>query len=156
MYNGVLSGVSLDGTLFFYPNPLESDGRVQVQQGPGRSARPGSASPAVPGTSAGSCRRCRATSMPRRATPSTSTCSSPGEAKIDLGGQAVAIRQETRYPWDGTIRLTVDPERKREFALHVRIPGWAQNRPVPTDLYRYEERGAAKVDAQGQRQARRP
>jgi DUF1680 family protein len=68
-----------------------------------------------------------------------------GEAKVDLDGKAVAIRQDTRYPWDGTIRLTIDPGSRREFAIRVRIPGWAQNRPVPTDLYRYEERRSAKA-----------
>ena len=68
-----------------------------------------------------------------------------GEARIDLAGKTVSVKQETRYPWAGTIRLTVDPERDGEFALHVRVPGWARNRPVPTNLYEYSERGDAKV-----------
>jgi len=71
--------------------------------------------------------------------------SGAGEAKIDLDGRAVSVRQETRYPWDGSVRITVALERKGEFALHVRVPGWVQNLPVPTDLYRFAETGDAKV-----------
>ena len=63
LYNGLISGVSLDGKTFFYPNVLESNGRT-------RAAR-GSASPAARGTSPGSWLRCRATSTRREATPST-------------------------------------------------------------------------------------
>jgi len=144
MYNGVLSGVSLDGTLFFYPNPLESDGKYQFNKGRagrapwfGVACCPGNVSrflPSVPGYV-----------YATKGDVLYVNLFVAGEAKIDLGGKPVEIKQDTRYPWDGTIRLTVDPERKVEFALHVRIPGWAQDRPVPTDLYRYEERGTAKA-----------
>jgi DUF1680 family protein len=144
MYNGVLSGVSLDGTLFFYPNPLESDGIYQFNKGRagrapwfGVACCPGNISrflPSVPGYVYATKGDVLYVDM-----------FVAGEAKIDLGGKAVAIRQDTRYPWEGTIQLTIDPGSRREFALHVRVPGWAQVRPVPTDLYRYEERGAAKA-----------
>jgi hypothetical protein len=144
MYNGVLSGVSLDGTLFFYPNPLESDGRYKFNKGQagrapwfGVACCPGNISrflPSVPGYVYATKGDVLYVNM-----------FVAGEAKIDLGGKPVAIRQDTRYPWDGTIALTVDPGSRREFALLVRIPGWAQNRPVPTDLYRDEERSPAKA-----------
>ena len=140
MYNGVLSGVSLDGTLFFYPNPLESDGKYLFNKGRagrapwfGVACCPGNISrflPSVPGYVYATKGDILYIDM-----------FVAGEATIDLGGTAVAIRQETRYPWDGAIRLTVDPGNRREFALHVRIPGWARDLPVPTDLYRYEGRG---------------
>jgi hypothetical protein len=57
----------------------------------------------------------------------------------------VEIRQETRYPWDGAIRLTVTPSEPRSFPLNVRIPGWAVNRPIPGDLYRYDDGLAPKI-----------
>ena len=144
MLNGVLSGVSLDGTLFFYPNPLEADGKYRFNKGRAERAPwfgvaccPGNVSrflPSVPGYV--------------YATKGDTLFVSlfvAGEAKVELGGETVTIRQETRYPWDGTIGLTVDPGRKREFTLSVRIPGWAQGRPVPTDLYRYDDRINDKV-----------
>ncbi|MGZ5469804.1 MAG: glycoside hydrolase family 127 protein, partial [Candidatus Aminicenantales bacterium] len=144
MYNGVLSGVSLDGTLFFYPNPLESDGRYKFNKGRagrapwfGVACCPGNMSrflPSVPGYVYAVKGDILYVDM-----------FVAGEAKVDLAGRAVGIRQETRYPWDGKIRLTIDPGGKGPFALHVRIPGWAQNRPVPSDLYRYEEAGGGKV-----------
>src|SRR4030042_4755095 len=52
-------------------------------------------------------------------------------AKTNLGKTAVEIAQETRYPWEGKTRLTVSPERSARFALNLRIPGWAQNQPLP-------------------------
>ena len=144
MYNGVLSGVSLDGTLFFYPNPLESDGKYLFNKGRagrapwfGVACCPGNISrflPSVPGYVYATKGDILYIDM-----------FVAGEATIDLGGTAVAIRQETRYPWDGAIRLTVDPGNRREFALHVRIPGWARDLPVPTDLYRYEGRGNSQA-----------
>ncbi len=144
MYNGVLAGVSLDGTLFFYPNPLESDGKFKFNKGRagrapwfGVACCPGNVSrflPSVPGYV-----------YATRGDVLYVNLFIAGEARIDLGGKAVAVRQETRYPWDGKVKITVDPERKGEFALHIRVPGWARNSPVPTELYSYAERGDAKV-----------
>ncbi len=60
-----------------------------------------------------------------------------GTAKIMVENNSVGIKQETRYPWEGVVKITIDPERSAEFTLNIRIPGWAQNLPVPSDLYRY-------------------
>jgi DUF1680 family protein len=58
-------------------------------------------------------------------------------AKMDVGGQRVQIAQETNYPWDGAVTIRVDPEKPVEFTLNVRIPGWARDIPVASDLYRF-------------------
>ena len=47
------------------------------------------------------------------------------------------LTQETRYPWDGAVKMTVAPDRAGTFTINVRIPGWARNEPVPSDLYRF-------------------
>jgi hypothetical protein len=47
------------------------------------------------------------------------------------------MKQETAYPWDGSVKITVNPEKSKTFTLAIRIPGWARNQPVPSDLYRY-------------------
>ncbi len=146
MYNGVLSGVSLDGTLFFYPNPLESDGKYRFNKGRagrapwfGVACCPGNVSrflPSVPGYV--------------YATKGDSLYVNlfvAGEAKVEVGGRPVGIVQETRYPWDGSVRITVTPERTRTFAVHVRIPGWARGEPVPTDLYSYNDSGVGGNEA---------
>jgi DUF1680 family protein len=144
MSNGVLSGVSLDGTLFFYPNPLESDGKYRFNKGRAERAPwfgvaccPGNVSrflPSVPGYVYATKGDVLYVNM-----------FAAGEAKADLEVTAVAIRQETRYPWDGAVGIAIAPERAWEFAVHVRVPGWAQGRPVPTDLYRYEGGGEGQV-----------
>jgi len=68
-----------------------------------------------------------------------------------LAETTILLRQETRYPWDGQVKITVDPDKPSTFALKIRIPGWARNRPVPSDLYRYkdDEKPAVKLAVNG-------
>jgi hypothetical protein len=60
-------------------------------------------------------------------------------AAVKLGETTVRLEQRTRYPWDGHIEIAVTPAQPATFALKVRVPGWARNQPVPTDLYRYDD-----------------
>jgi hypothetical protein len=53
--------------------------------------------------------------------------------------------QDTRYPWDGAVRITVDPGRTGRFSLNVRIPGWARGEVVPSDLYRFDGESSEPV-----------
>ncbi len=53
----------------------------------------------------------------------------------------VTIHQQTEYPWDGKIKLSVDPEQNSKFKVYVRIPGWAQDEPSPGNTYRYLKKG---------------
>ncbi len=70
-----------------------------------------------------------------------------GEIVDEQGGAlAVTVDQRTHYPWTGTVTLTVHPERPARFSLCLRIPGWAQSKPVPGELYRYEDANAAPVE----------
>jgi DUF1680 family protein len=129
LFNGLLSGVSLDGKTFFYPNPLESNGQHARQEWFGVACCPGNITrfmPSVPGY--------------LYATKGDSVyvnLFAKGTAKIDLPGGAITIDQETRYPWDGRVNMIVRPQQARRFAINVRIPGWARGEPVPSDLYRF-------------------
>ena len=71
-------------------------------------------------------------------------------ANIKFAENAVNIVQETSYPWDGNVKMTVSPEKAGKFTLYVRIPEWAQNRPLPSDLYTYldptDEKPTLKVN----------
>jgi uncharacterized protein len=60
------------------------------------------------------------------------------------------IEQETRYPWDGAVKMTVNPDVAAPLTIHVRIPGWARNQPVASDLYRFADTSAAPVTLQDQ------
>ncbi len=138
VYDGVLPGVSLDGGAFFYPNPLESDGRTRFNKGswgrapwfdvaccPGNVAR---FLPSVPGYV--------------YATEGDAVyvnLFAAGSADVTAGGRKIRLVQETRYPWDGRIRITVSPEAPAAFALMVRVPGWARDEAFPTGLYRFLE-----------------
>jgi DUF1680 family protein len=64
------------------------------------------------------------------------------EGEVKLAGTTVKLTQATNYPWRGDVRLTVSPAVPAKFTLRVRIPEWAQGRPVPTDLYAYDSAGA--------------
>jgi DUF1680 family protein len=66
------------------------------------------------------------------------------EAEIDLNGKNVKITQETEYPYDGKIVITVEPEKETQFELRLRIPGWARNEAIDGDLYRFIERSKNK------------
>jgi len=62
-----------------------------------------------------------------------------GSAQVKLGGRAVHLIQETKYPWEGTVKILVNARPGGTFTIKLRIPGWAQGKPVPTDLYRFQD-----------------
>src|SRR5712692_8292225 len=137
LYNGLISGVSLDGKLFFYPNPLESNGQHHRSPWFGVACCPGNITrflASVPGYV-----------YAQQGDTLYVNLFAGGTADIMLGGRTVKIAQETRYPWDGAIRMTVTPERARDFTIKVRLPGWARNEPVPSDLYRFLDKTDAPV-----------
>ena len=69
-----------------------------------------------------------------------------GEAKLKLDdGSSLKLSQQTEYPWDGKIRLTVTPDQAADFSLNLRVPGWALGRPVPSDLYRLTDAKVAPI-----------
>lgn len=136
LFNGLISGVSLDGRAFFYPNPLESNGQHQRSPWFGVACCPGNMTrflASVPGYVYAVQGR---TIFVNLYAAGTGTIALPG-------GQAVTIAQQTRYPWDGRVVLTLAPGREGAFRLNLRIPGWARNEPVPSDLYRFLEPSAA-------------
>lgn len=144
LYNGMISGVSIEGNTFFYPNCLESDGKYKFNQG----------------------------SLTRKAWFDCSCCptnvmrfipSVPGyiyayrgdtlyvnlfvasEANVDIAGTGLTVSQETGYPWDGKIKMTIDPEKDKIFTINIRIPGWALEKVIPSDLYRYLKKNEQKI-----------
>ena len=131
LYNGLISGVSLDGKTFFYPNPLESVGQHQRREWFGVACCPGNITrflASVPGYL-----------YATRGDEVYVNLFAAGTANIDLPNGTITIVQATRYPWDGAVRMTVTPDRPRTLAINVRIPGWAQDRPVPSDLYSFAD-----------------
>ena len=61
------------------------------------------------------------------------------KADIVLGSNNVKLTQTTRYPWDGKIKIVVDPEEAAKFSMNISIPGCSVGKPVPSNLYRFAE-----------------
>jgi len=127
LYNGVLSGVSLSGDRFFYDNPLESMGQHERAEWFGCACCPGNITRFV-------------ASVPQYMYAKTESAIYvnlyiQSTAEVDLADNTVTLQQQTNYPWQGDVTLTLTPKQEQEFALRLRIPGWANGQPVPTDLY---------------------
>ena len=137
LYNGVISGMSVDGGKFFYPNPLSSDGRYRFNADGTLTRQPWFGCACCPSN------LCRfIPSMPGyvygvRDNNLYVNLFAANTATIDLGGKNVTIQQETGYPWNGDIRLTVSQNKAGLFTMKIRIPGWVKGQVVPSDLYRY-------------------
>jgi len=129
LYNGLLSGVSLSGDRFFYQNPLESAGGYarspwfEVACCPPNMTR---FLPSLPGYV-----------YATRDDVVFVNLYVAGEGIVDHEGRTVKIVQDTRYPWDGAVMVTISSAKPAEFELALRIPGWARNEAMPTDLYRF-------------------
>jgi len=74
------------------------------------------------------------------------------KAQVRLAGYKVILKQTTAYPWQGDVKITVEPSRANEFDLNIRIPGWCQGPASTDDLYQPANRpldGAARLKVNG-------
>ena len=142
LYNGVLAGVSLGGDTFFYPNPLESDGRYAFNQG-ALTRKPWFDSSCCPTNIARFIPSVPDYVYAVRGDALYVNLYVASDARVDVGGASATLTQKTEYPWDGRVELRIDPGRPRPLELRLRIPGWARSRPVPSELYRYSGDAAA-------------
>lgn len=136
LYNGFISGVSFSGKEYFYPNPLACDGEWEFNKGAkerqawfGCSCCPTNVVRFLP-------------SLPGYAYAVKDDVAyvnlfMGSGATLNVNGQSVRLTQETKYPWEGAVKVSVDVGTDIEFELRIRIPGWTQGEPVPSDLYRY-------------------
>ncbi len=60
-------------------------------------------------------------------------------------GKSIKISQETKYPWSGIIKISINTLEKSNLIIALRIPGWTQNQPVPSNLYQYLNKSDEKV-----------
>jgi DUF1680 family protein len=131
LYNGLISGVSMDGGGFFYPNPLESMGQHHRQAWFGCACCPSNICrflPSLPGYVYAVKDRNVYVNLFLDNT-----------ASLQVAGKNVALAQHTAYPWNGDIRLNVTRNKAGRWALKIRIPGWVKGQPVPSDLYEFAD-----------------
>jgi DUF1680 family protein len=141
LYNGLISGLSLDGEKFFYPNALESDGQYTFNQGACTRKSWFDCSccptnlirflPSFPSLIYGS-----------RADTLYVNLYASNKAEVSLDNQIIKIVQETNYPWDGSISVQIAPQQTSTFTVKFRVPGWARNEVLPGDLYNYLSTGS--------------
>jgi DUF1680 family protein len=131
LYNGLISGVSLEGNGFFYPNPLESMGQHQRQAWFGCACCPSNICrfiPSLPGY---------IYAVKDRDVYVNLFLSN--KSNLSVAGKKVALSQTTEYPWNGDIAINVDQNAAGMFAMKIRIPGWVRNQVVPSNLYQYSD-----------------
>lgn len=144
LYNGLISGLSLDGKKFFYPNALESDGVYKFNRGECTRQSWFDCSccptnlirfiPSIPGLIYSTSKDVLYVNLYASNT-----------AKVALDKNNLEISQQTNYPWDGKVSITVTPKNELPFTIKLRIPSWARNQVLPGDLYRYKNTSTAKT-----------
>lgn len=130
LYNGLISGVSLDGGSFFYPNPLASTGGYSRKPWFGCACCPSNICrfiPSLPGY---------IYAVKDEQVYVNLFLSNRVELKV--GQKRVVLEQETNYPWNGDIRIRVN-QGNLPFTMNLRIPGWVRGEVLPSDLYRYAD-----------------
>lgn len=126
LYNATLGGISLSGTQYFYQNPQAGNSlrRWDWHDCPCCPPMFLKIMGALPGL------------IYAQETDAVYVNLFVGSrASLTVSGQAVAIRQTTRYPWDGAVAISVDPVKPAEFDVFVRIPAWSQLKATPGGLY---------------------
>ena len=135
IYNGFLSGISIRGDEFFYPNPLASRGGYARSKWFGCSCCPVNVVRFIPQIGPFTYAQRDASVYVNLFVASRATLKTPAGA--------VTLIQTTDYPWNGNVRIEVTPDKERlSFPLKIRIPGWATGTPVPSDLYAQTEPGS--------------
>jgi DUF1680 family protein len=145
LYNGFLGGMSVKGDEFFYVNPMASNGKNDFGKGSGAvrhewfgtACCPTNVSrflPAVPGYI-----------YATQGNELFVNLFADNEATLTINNMAVKISQQTNYPWEGIIKMTISPEKAINFPLSVRIPGWANGDAIPGNLYNYQDKNSKPV-----------
>jgi len=144
LYNGLISGISLDGKNFFYVNPLESDGKFAFNQG-SKTRQPWFDCsccptnlirfiPSIPGMI-----------YAKQNDNLFINLYASNKANLKIDNADIFIEQRTDYPLEGKILLSLNLENPLQFTLKLRIPGWAQNQVLPGDLYSYINQSDGKI-----------
>ena len=143
LYNGFLSGISLQGDTFFYANPLSSDGEWPFNVRTGAVRYPWFECSCCPTNVVRLLPSLPGYAYAHRDGDLYVNLYVAGTATVVTAAGGVTLTQDTDYPWSGAVKLTVDPPAESAFTIRLRIPGWARGEPVPSDLYRHLDASGA-------------
>jgi uncharacterized protein len=144
LYNGLISGVGLDGKSFFYTNAMQiRRGAHHHSQEPGRSGWFECSCcptnmvrflPSLPGYI-----------YAQKASDVYVNLFISSTATLQVAKQQVKIVQTNNYPWDGDLRFNIEPAKATDFTLKLRVPGWAREEAIPGGLYQFKDKDKHEV-----------
>ena len=144
LYNGLISGVGLDGKSFFYTNAMQISKNFRTEDTePERSGwftcsccptNVVRLIPSIPGYV-----------YAQNGNSVYINLFISGTGNLVINNKKLSITQQNNYPWDGALQFTVNPESTMDATIRIRIPGWAQNEAMPSNLYQYENTSSQKV-----------
>ena len=145
LYNGLISGVGLDGKSFFYTNAMEirnstthKDREVERSGWFECSCCPTNVTrllPSVPGYM-----------YAQRENDVYVNLYIKSTAQLKTNSSDISIEQQNNYPWNGDLKFIISPKKGSvPFRLNLRIPGWAVNEAIPSNLYSFQNNSNAKV-----------
>lgn len=137
LFNGFLPGIAFSGDRFFYVNPLEFDGAYKFNRDDSLIRMPWFGCSCCPTNVVRVFPSLGGYIYGQRQSEIYVNLFMSSKTTLTVAGQQVALAQTTKYPWDGRVKIKVDPKSAAEFTLCVRIPGWTRGKPVPSSLYRY-------------------
>lgn len=159
LYNGLISGIGLDGKSFFYTNAM------QIVKATDKQTKNGFTEEHAEVSRSGwfDC-SCCPTNLARLlpAVPGYMYAQKENNIYINLfikstatmmnGKNKIMISQENSYPWKGNLHFNIDPSTSEKFSIHLRIPGWARNEAIPSSLYAYADlmKGNVLIKINGQ------
>lgn len=145
LYNGLISGVGMDGKSFFYTNAMEIKNTFHHNDMEGSrsgwfpcSCCPTNVTrliPSIPGYVYGV-----------KDDNIFVNLFVAGTASVTINKKNVQLEQYNNYPWDGKLTFKVASKAPATFTMRIRIPGWAQNQAIPSDLYKFTGSGTGKVE----------
>jgi len=127
LYNGALDGLSLSGDLFFYGNPLASNGKDERSKWFGTACCPANISRLIAGIN----------NYIYGATDKSVWINLfiGSNTSVKINNTNVDVNMQTNYPWNGKVNIAISPEKSAEFPIYIRIPGWTQSNIVDGGLY---------------------
>ena len=152
LYNGFLAGIGMDGRSFYYVNPLACDGEYPFNRGTSMARQPWYQTSCCPTNVVRLLPSLSSYVYARRDRDIYVNLYTAGSGHFRINDTDVRIEQATDYPWNGAIALDLSVSQPSTFALQLRIPSFAQDKPLPSDLYRYVDAtsDAATVVVDGQ------
>jgi len=145
LYNGLISGVGMDGKSFFYTNAMEIKNTFQHKDM--EAARSGwfpcsccptnvtRLIPSIPGYVYGV-----------KDNNIFVNLFVAGTASFSINKKNVQLEQQNNYPWDGRLTFKIVSKSPPSYTMRIRIPGWAQDEVIPSDLYKFNTNAGKKIE----------